>query len=137
MKQFDFGKNWQAFSEQRVDTDRLALACESLHSLLQKDSLAGLSFLDVGCGSGLFSIAAYRLGASRVVGIDVNPRCIEISQDNRERLTPKSPDRVSCRIGTSIRAIKQFGALDLVYAWGSLHHTWINVGRALVTLPDA
>ena len=130
MKQFDFGKNWQAFSEQRVDTDRLALACQSLHSLLQKDSLAGLSFLDVGCGSGLFSIAAYRLGASRVVGIDVNPRCIEISQDNRERLIPRSPVEFHVASALQPDQLDRFGAFDLVYAWGSLHHTG-SMWRAL------
>jgi len=130
MKEFDFCKNWQAFSEQRVDTDRLARACESLHALLQKDSLAGLSFLDVGCGSGLFSIAAYRLGAARVVGIDVNPRCIEISQDNRERLIPRSPVEFHVASALQPDQLARFGAFDLVYAWGSLHHSgsmWVAV----------
>lgn len=130
MKQFDFGKNWEAFSEQRVDTDRLAIACQSLYSLLQKDSLAGLSFLDVGCGSGLFSIAAYRLGASRVVGIDVNPRCIEISQNNRERLIPNSPVVFHVASALQPEQLKHFGTFDLVYAWGSLHHTG-SMWRAL------
>lgn len=123
MKQFDFGENWQAFSEQRVDADRLDLACQSLQGLLQKESLAGLSFLDVGCGSGLFSIAAYRLGASRVVGIDVNPRCIEISQDNRERLIPSSPVEFIVASALQSEQLEPFGAFDLVYAWGSLHHS--------------
>jgi 2-polyprenyl-6-hydroxyphenyl methylase/3-demethylubiquinone-9 3-methyltransferase len=123
VKQFDFGKNWQAFSEQRVDTDRLVLACQSLHSLLQKDSLAGLSFLDVGCGSGLFSIAAYRLGASRVVGIDVNPRCIEISQHNRDRLIPRSPIEFHIASALQPNQLERFGKFNIVYAWGSLHHS--------------
>lgn len=123
VKQFDFGKNWQAFSEQRVDTDRLVLACQSLHSLLQNDSLAGLSFLDVGCGSGLFSIAAYRLGASRVVGIDVNPRCIEISQHNRDRLIPTSPIEFHIASALQPNQLERFGKFNIVYAWGSLHHS--------------
>ena len=81
---FDFGYNWQAFSERRDDRRRLEIACGSLRSLLGKNVLRGKSVLDVGCGSGLFSIAAHRLGASKVVGIDVNPRCIEMSHDNRD-----------------------------------------------------
>jgi len=123
VKQFDFGKNWEAFSEQRVDTDRLALACQSLHSLLQKDSLAGLSFLDIGCGSGLFSIAAYRLGASRVVGVDVNPRCIQVSQDNRERLIPRSPVQFHHASALHPDQLERLGKFNIVYAWGSLHHS--------------
>jgi len=123
VNQFDFGKNWQAFSEQRIDTDRLALACQSLGSLLRKSSLAGLTFLDVGCGSGLFSIAAYCLGASRVVGVDVNPRCIATSQDNRERLIPGSPVEFHIASALELDQLGRFGAFDLVYAWGSLHHS--------------
>src|SRR5574341_1276167 len=85
---FDFGSNWEKFSKRRIDRQRLELACESLQLLLEKRSFEGKSFLDVGCGSGLFSIAAHRLGATKVVGIDVNPRCIEISQANRDLLAP-------------------------------------------------
>ena len=59
---FDFGANWEEFSKRRVDQQRLGTACQSLQSLLENESLAGKSFLDVGCGSGLFSIAAHRLG---------------------------------------------------------------------------
>jgi SAM-dependent methyltransferase len=132
VRQFDFGKNWEAFSEQRVDTDRLARACQSLLSLLREDSLAGLSFLDVGCGSGLFSIAAYQLGASRVVGLDVNPRCIEISQNNRERLIPGSPVEFHVASALEPEQLERFGAFDLVYAWGSLHHSgsmWAAIGN--------
>lgn len=122
-RQFDFGSNWQAFSGQRVDNQRLTLATRSLQSLLQRDTLRGLSFLDVGCGSGLFSIAAHQLGASRVVGIDINPRCIVVSQDNRDRLAPKAPivfQELSALAPASLRSL---GLFDVVYAWGSLHHT--------------
>src|SRR5690242_2910220 len=83
-KIFDFGSNWEGFSKLHVDPRRLEIACESLETLLEKKDFVGKSFLDVGCGSGLFSIAAYRLGATKVVGIDVNPRCIEISRSNRD-----------------------------------------------------
>jgi SAM-dependent methyltransferase len=123
VKQFNFGENWQAFSEQRIDTERLVIACQSLTSLVKKDTLAGLSFLDVGCGSGLFSIAAYRLGASRVVGLDVNPWCIETSESNRERLIPRSPVEFHVVSALEPARLKGFGTFDLVYAWGSLHHS--------------
>ena len=123
MKQFDFGKNWQEFSEQRIDDDRVATACQSLGSLIQKESLVGLSFLDVGCGSGLFSLGAYRLGAARVVGLDVNPRCIETSKRNRDRLIPGSPVEFHVASALDPEQLKAFNTFDVVYAWGSLHHT--------------
>lgn len=130
MKQFDFGKNWQQFSEQRIDAARLGQACQSLRSLLQKDNLEGLTFLDVGCGSGLFSIAAYRLGAAKVVGLDVNAGCIEASNFNRDRLIPGAPVEFHAASALDPKQLEPFGVFDLVYAWGSLHHTgsmWIAI----------
>jgi len=120
---FDFGSNWQAFSGQRVDSQRLNLATRSLQSLLQRDTLRGLSFLDVGCGSGLFSIAAHQLGASRVVGIDINPRCIVVSQQNRDRLAPKARIVFQEASALAPASLRPLGLFNVVYAWGSLHHT--------------
>jgi 2-polyprenyl-3-methyl-5-hydroxy-6-metoxy-1,4-benzoquinol methylase len=120
---FDFGSNWEEFSKRRIDRQRLEVACESLQSLLEKKSLTGKSFLDVGCGSGLFSIAAHELGATKVVGIDINPRCVEISQANRDRLAPGS--QIEFHVASALKTdeLQNFGAIDLVFAWGSLHHT--------------
>jgi ubiquinone/menaquinone biosynthesis C-methylase UbiE len=123
LKTFDFGSNWQEFSRQRIDVDRTMIACESLRSLSGKKTLAGMSFLDVGCGSGLFSIAAHQLGATRVVGIDLNPRCIEISKENRDRLAPRSMIEFCIASALETATLEHFGVFDLVYAWGSLHHT--------------
>jgi SAM-dependent methyltransferase len=120
---FDFGSNWEEFSKRRIDRQRLEMACESLQSLLEEKSLAGKSFLDVGCGSGLFSIAAQKLGATKVIGIDINPRCIEISQVNRDLLAPSSPIEFHVASVLEPEQLKRFGRFDLVYAWGSLHHT--------------
>src|SRR5712692_8808446 len=120
---FDFGSNWQAFSGQRVDSQRLAVAARSLQSLLQRDTLRGLSFLDVGCGSGLFSIAAQQLGATRVIGIDINPRCIVVSQQNRDRFAPEAPIIFQEASALSTESLRPLGRFDVVYAWGSLHHT--------------
>ena len=120
---FDFGANWQAFSADHVDERRLTLAAQSLCQLLQRDTLGGASVLDVGCGSGLFAIAAYGLGAGRVVGIDINPRSIAASVENLARLTPKAPITFQQCSALDRAAMGQLGQFDLVYAWGSLHHT--------------
>ncbi len=42
----------------------------------------GQSFLDVGCGSGILTIAAARLGCARPLGVDCDPACIEVSREN-------------------------------------------------------
>ncbi len=120
---FDFGCNWQDFSARRLDPERVVAAIRSLKSLLDRNTLEGLSFLDVGCGTGLFSIAAYQLGAAQVVGIDVNPSCISVSEQNRERFAPHAPIRFRQVSALSRQDLDSLGQFDIVYAWGSLHHT--------------
>jgi 2-polyprenyl-6-hydroxyphenyl methylase/3-demethylubiquinone-9 3-methyltransferase len=88
---FDFGKNWQSYSENRLDEQRVIAAVESLYALLQRQTLDGLKVLDLGCGSGLFSIAAARMGAGNVLGIDNNPACITVAQLNAARFSPGAP----------------------------------------------
>ena len=125
---FDFGRNWEAFSSAKVDAQRLEHAKTSLADLIGEDRIAGKSFLDVGCGSGLFSIAAVGLGAGRVVGFDVNPTAIEVSKANvdrlREHLSAEAVGPSFC-LGSALDEsfLASLGTFDIVYAWGVLHHT--------------
>jgi SAM-dependent methyltransferase len=42
--------------------------------------------VDVGCGSGVLSFVAARLGAGRVIGCDISPEAVEVARDNAARL---------------------------------------------------
>ncbi len=123
MRVFDFGANWQSFSAQYVDRARLNVAAQSLQALLGRDTLHGLRVLDVGCGSGLFSIAAAELGARQVVGVDINPRCIAVSEQNCQTLAPGASVEFQVASALDPTSLDRFGQYDVVYAWGSLHHT--------------
>ena len=71
-KHFSFGKNWENFL--RTLTDQKVREAEKslLEFLGSPKKINGKSFVDIGCGSGLFSLAAYNLGAAHVTSVDVD-----------------------------------------------------------------
>lgn len=52
---------------------------------LTKQVLTGKTLLDYGCGSGILAIAAKKLGAHQVVGVDIDPQAIQSSMDNAKQ----------------------------------------------------
>ena len=52
---------------------------------LERHVTAGCSVLDYGCGSGILAIAAARLGAGSVAGVDIDPQAVEAARANAER----------------------------------------------------
>jgi 2-polyprenyl-6-hydroxyphenyl methylase/3-demethylubiquinone-9 3-methyltransferase len=121
---FSFGENWSEYSA-FLDEGRVIEAEKSLQQLLQRERLDDLSFLDIGAGSGLFSIAAARLGAKRVVAIDKEDDCLLSARRNIERfLPPPLWNTVEVEHGDILcPQTCRFGKFNIVYAWGSLHHT--------------
>lgn len=120
--QFDFGSNWQRFLA-LIDDERIDAAKESLCSKLGMADLRGTSFLDAGCGSGLFSLAATQLGA-QVVSFDSNPRCVACAEQLKKRFVSGASnwrvEQASVLDETYLNGLDQF---DIVYSWGVLHHT--------------
>lgn len=119
---FAFGKNWQSFLTE-LDDDRIAEAIASLKRTLGVQSLVGQRFLDIGCGSGLFSLAAQRLGAE-VVSIDYDEDSVACTEELRRRFG--SDAKVwEIRQGSVLdpSLMESLGRADVVYSWGVLHHT--------------
>jgi 2-polyprenyl-6-hydroxyphenyl methylase/3-demethylubiquinone-9 3-methyltransferase len=120
---FAFGENWRRFLEV-VDEDRIRVAEQSLSEMLGCASLSGFSFLDVGSGSGLFSLAALRLGAERVHSVDVDPTSVACAEELRRRYAPGAPNWEVERASILDREhVQSLGQFDIIYAWGVLHHT--------------
>lgn len=119
---FEFGKNWSAFLDS-VDERRIQAACDSMVSMLAVDRLDGLTFLDVGCGSGLSSLAAVRLGAT-VHSFDYDEQCVACTNELKSRFADGSAtwriEQGSVLDATYLESLRTF---DLVYSWGVLHHT--------------
>ena len=72
-----------AFGTGLHPTTRLCL--EGLEALADRGELDGQRVLDVGCGSGILGISAVRLGAERVLGVDVDPIAVESTEANARR----------------------------------------------------
>lgn len=117
-----FGENWQRFLHQ-LSADRIAKAEASLCDMLGTGSLAGKLFLDIGSGSGLFSLAARRLGA-RVVSLDFDPQSVACTTSLRDRFLPDQADWLVTR-GSVLDdgCMQRLPMADIVYSWGVLHHT--------------
>src|SRR6185312_8185258 len=130
---FRFGANWTRFLTV-LDEARIVAAERSLAEMLRVADLRGRSFLDIGCGSGLFSLAARRLGA-RVHSFDYDPRSVACTAELKRQFCPEDLDWVvqagSVLDKTFMRSLGQF---DIVYSWGVLHHTgamWQALDAAL------
>jgi len=91
--------------------------------MLAIDHLQGKSFLDIGSGSGLFSLAARRLGAT-VHSFDFDPQAAACSAELKERYFPGDASW-TIEEGSVLDAdyLSSLGTFDIVYSWGVLHHT--------------
>lgn len=119
---FEFGRNWQSFLRVLND-DRIRIAEDSLKKNLEVDDLSGKRFLDVGSGSGLFSLAARRLGAE-VHSFDYDPQSIGCTSQLKQRYFPNDLNwRVEQGSVLDRSYLARLGMFDVVYSWGVLHHT--------------
>jgi len=130
---FEFGNNWRNFLTVFND-DRLRRAEESLITMLGMETLAGKRFLDIGCGSGLFSLAARRLGAE-VTSFDVDSASVACTVELKRRYYGDDPFWIVARASVlDSDYLQSLGTFDVVYSWGVLHHTgamWTAVENAL------
>ena len=102
----------------------MASAVVDTRRLLRCDTLDGRTLLDIGCGSGLFSLAAHVLGARRVVSFDFDPQSVSASETLRSRFQVP-PERWTIHQGSVLDEafLGRLEPADVVYSWGVLHHT--------------
>ena len=65
-----------AFGTGQHETTRMCLEA------LERAVTPGARVLDVGCGSGILSIAAAKLGAREVVALDIDSDCVRVTREN-------------------------------------------------------
>ena len=96
---------------------------KSLRLLTHLEDLKGLKFLDVGSGSGLFSLAARRLGAC-VHSFDYDADSVSCTEELKRRYFDGDLHWIVERGSVLDRNyLAGLGQFDVVYSWGVLHHT--------------
>ena len=139
-ERFAFGDNWADYVARNFSDERVEISCRHLLDFLKLDDLERRVFLDIGCGSGLHSLAALRAGAQRIMSFDSDRSSVETTLKLREWAgTPQhwSVERGSVLDRADMQALPK---VDVVYSWGVLHHTgdmWAALENAALPLaPD-
>lgn len=120
---FGFGRNWSDFVERSFSEERLNKAQRHLLHFLKLPDLRGRTFLDIGCGSGLHSLAAMRAGAERIISFDYDAHSVAATTKLRDFIG--KPSHWSVQQGSVLdhAFMNSLPAADIVYSWGVLHHT--------------
>lgn len=120
---FEFGNNWKKYAI-NIDERRIISAETSLTDMLGIETIQGKPFLDAGCGSGLFSLAAVRLGARKVHSFDFDENSVNTTKSVKETFAPDANNWIIERGDILDKDyLQRTGKHDIVYSWGVLHHT--------------
>ena len=82
---FSFGKNWYKYVKQEYNEARYKEAEKSIKQFFKTNNFKGKTFIDVGCGTGIFSLVAYRMGAKEIISFDIDPYSVKSTQYMKEK----------------------------------------------------
>lgn len=138
-ERYEFGKNWTRFVRQKANQERIAIAKAHLLAFIKREDLKGLDFLDIGCGSGIHSLAASQAGAGRIYSFDYDADSVNATNIMRRQAASISDWTVEQGDVLDADYVASLGKWNFVYSWGVLHHTgdvWRAVDNASKTVAD-
>ena len=119
---FGFGNNWKKYLS-RITEENINNAQKAIADVLKKTSLEGLSFLDAGCGSGIHSLAALRMGA-KIFSFDYDKNSVGCAQYLKQKFAiPNEQWNIMQGSVLDSGFMSKIGTFDVVYSWGVIHHT--------------
>ena len=122
-KRFEFGRNWRQFVERHYSQDAVDVSRSHILEFLKRQDLKGLRVIDIGCGSGIHSMAIFQAGAASIHSFDYDPTSVEATTMVRGKAG--SPPQWTVEQGSVLDEsyMRTLPTSDLVYSWGVLHHT--------------
>jgi len=119
---FNFGNNWNNYLLD-IDNEHVEAASSDLKKLLGKESLVGITFLDIGSGSGLMSLAAKKMGA-KVISFDYDVESVDCTKKTRDKYYKHDQDWIIYQGSVlDLAFLNRFDKIDIIYSWGVIHHT--------------
>jgi 2-polyprenyl-6-hydroxyphenyl methylase/3-demethylubiquinone-9 3-methyltransferase len=122
-QRFEFGRNWHDFIQKNYDNERVEISRRHILAFMDRANLEGLSVLDIGCGSGLHSLAMIEAGADSVHGFDYDYNAVKASEFVQQQVG--WPANWTVELGSVLddAYVAQLPMVNFVYSWGVLHHT--------------
>lgn len=125
---FSFGRNWFDYVNNVLDRKQLDVARDSLLKYLPEEEYKNKVFIDIGCGSGIFSLSALMLGCKKVISFDVDEYSVKAAKLVKDKFAELIPADAQWDIfeGSILDddLLRKFSSQgDIVYSWGVLHHT--------------
>jgi SAM-dependent methyltransferase len=120
---FQFGKNWVKFVEENFSEEAVKASMDYFCKVTGISSLKGKTFVDIGCGSGLSSLSAYRLGAEKILSFDYDKESVDATRILWKREGGPAGWQIAQGSVLDDQFMNSLGKFDVVYAWGVLHHT--------------
>ena len=136
---FQFGRDWRGIVKKNFTQERCDTAKKRILTFIGKTDTKGLDFLDIGCGSGLHSLAAWQAGASRVYSFDYDVNSVAATKILWEKAGRPSNWHIERGDALDKEYISKLGKWNFVYSWGVLHHTgkmWEAIRNAQSTVAD-
>jgi len=121
-KRFAFGKNWQHYLKKAFTNESYKRAAESLYKFITVEELQRKTFLDVGSGSGVHSLVAFRSGA-QVTSFDYDENSVACTKELSQKEEAGDKWNVAQGSMLDVETMKDLGQFDIVYCWGVAHHT--------------
>ena len=120
---YGFGRNWEDYIRKHFSEERVDISRKHMLEFLGLENLNGRSFLDVGCGSGLQSLAAFRAGAGKIFSFDYDIHSVRATKMMRKIAGDPKNWQITQGSILDDNFIQGIETADIIYSWGVLHHT--------------